>query len=145
MNFETHEKYHKVMLIASSVRKWAEKYAEKEDMPDDLTGMCGIASAELSRRLTEANIPHEIHLFNDFGCHVFIAVDDHVLDVTATQFHEFKHTKIVFRHYKEAEQYYYYQPSEIFANAEALRKHQLKTNWPMHQTALPAKHPRRFA
>lgn len=134
-----HEEYHTVMLLANKVRTWAEKYAAKNDFSDDLTGMCAIASAKLSRALTDAGIAHEIHLFNDWGCHVFLVVDDHVLDVTATQFFEFKNIKIVFRPLRmiDIEKCYYYKSSKKFSSAKELRAHQIKTSWPIHQRALP--------
>ena len=137
MFLERHEKYHSVMLNAIKVRQWAEKYAHTHGFENDLTGMCAIASAKLSRALTDAGIAHEIHLYNDFGCHVFLVVDEHVLDVTATQFHEFRDIKVVFRNVKEVEPYYYYKSNEKFSSPKELRAHQIKTQWPAHQTALP--------
>lgn len=70
-----------------------------------------------------------------WGSHVYLVVDDHVVDVTATQFDEFRGTPVVIAHYKEAEQHYFYQSSEIFGTPKELRKFQRKTGWPKNQIA----------
>jgi hypothetical protein len=72
------------------------------------------------------------------GAHVFIVVDDHVVDITATQFREFEDTKIVVLHTKEAEQYDFYETSQMFETPQKLRKYQVRNHWPGEQIALPS-------
>jgi len=129
-----------VTAIAWEVRHWAEARAQFRDK-DDLNGLCAIASAELHRRLGKAGIASEIHMWTwdlDESAHVYCVVDDHVVDVTATQFKQFRGTKVVIMHCKEAEAYDFYQTKEVFKSAEQLRKQQKKEQWPSDQVALAA-------
>lgn len=128
----------RVHEIALRVRAWAEESAEKRGGDDDgrLTGWCAIASAELHTRLQRANIPAEIHLSNvGISCHVYVVVDDHVVDVTASQFPAFKNETVLIKHQRELEKHWFYSNSEIFNSAKALRKNQIKVGWVKHQIA----------
>ena len=126
----------RVHEIALEVRSWCEKEADKAGRPDSLMGYCAIASAELFRRLEKVGIFAEIHMQNGgWGSHVYLVVDDHVVDVTATQFSQFSGTPVVIIHYKEAEQHDFYQSNEIFGTPKDLRKFQAKTKWPNNQIA----------
>lgn len=123
--------YKKIESIAKDVRDSVSKEAEKSKRSSSLRGYCAIASAKLHQSLTDAGIDAELHLHN--GAHVYVVVDDHVVDVTATQFHEFKYTPIVIIHTKVAQQYYYYETTKVFKSAASLREHQVKTKWPRTQ------------
>ena len=126
----------RVHEIALEVRSWCEKEADKAGRPDSLMGYCAIASAELFRRLEKAGIFAEIHMQTGFdGSHVYLVVEDHVVDVTATQFGEFRYQPVVIIHYKEAEQHYFYQSDEIFGTPKDLRKFQARAKWPNNQIA----------
>lgn len=125
---------------ANRVRKWAELTNARRIYPgrDDLNGWCAIASARLWRELSAAGIDSEIHMAGcDIGNHVFLVVDDHVVDVTATQFREFYKQKLVIMHRKEAEQHWFYQTEDVFETADELRRNQIRTGWPKEQTAHP--------
>lgn len=127
-----------VKAIAYEVREWAEGKVEPSS---DLCGMCAIASAELHRRLKKHGIESELHLYDDeenYSCHVFVVVDDHVVDVTASQFWEFEHERVVILPKKEAEAYYFYNTAKIFNEPITLKKWQKKTHWPSDQMVLPA-------
>lgn len=82
--------YVRVHQIATEVRKWCEEKNYKEqNFSRCLAGMCAIAAAELHTRLQAANIPSMIALHNGvWGCHCFVVVGNHIVDVTATQFGE---------------------------------------------------------
>ena len=122
--------------IALEVRSWCEKEADKAGRTDTLVGYCAIASAELFRRLEKAGIFSEIHMHNSFRVsHVYLLIDDHVVDVTATQFSEFRYQPVVIIHYKEAEQHSFYHSDEIFGTAKDLRKFQTDAGWPNNQIA----------
>lgn len=128
----------RVHEIALEVRAWTERAAIKAGEWDstDLCGWCAIASAELQRRLLRENIKAELHLaMRGMSCHVYVVVDDHVVDVTATQFREFRNSTVVLEHHKEVEYLWYYQTSQVFASGKDLRKHQIREQWPREQIA----------
>ena len=125
---------------AKKVRAWAEATNRRRAVPgtDDLNGWCAITSARLWRDLSAAGVKSEIHMAeSDDGCHVFLVVDDHVVDVTATQFNEFRNRKLVIMHHREADRFWFYQSCDIFDTAEDLRVTQIRTGWPPEQTAHP--------
>lgn len=122
-----------VKSIAHEVRLWAQGRAERTRYhADDLMGWCAIASAELHNRLKASGIASEIHHGSSgYGSHIFLVVDDHVVDVTATQFGL---SEVVIMHHKEAEAAHnFYLSTETFASPEQLRKQQLKDHWPVQQ------------
>lgn len=126
---------------ANRVRTWAELTNSRRAFPgpSNLLGWCAIASARLWRELSAAGIESEIHMATGGGCgsHVFLVVDDHVVDVTASQFNEFYKKKLVIMHRKEAEQHWFYRTDDVFETADELRRSQIRTGWPKEQTALP--------
>jgi hypothetical protein len=129
-----------VMAEAMDVRYWAEARATFGDA-DDLNGWCARASAELHRRLVKKGIASEIHMWwwdEDESAHVYCVVEDHIVDVTASQFHQFRNVPVVILHCREAEVYDFYQTKEVFKCADKLRKFQKKTKWPPEQVAFAA-------
>jgi hypothetical protein len=132
-----------VLYIATDVRYWAEGRAEGDPKgnPRDLNGYCAIASAELFRQLTREGLKPEIHVWEcpeTADSHAFVVVDDHVVDVTATQFREFADKSVVIMHVRVAEQYMYWNSSYSFSSVEALIKRQKKDRWPARQIAYSA-------
>ena len=128
------------MAVATDVRHWAEEQATFGEY-DDLNGWCAKASAELYRRLKKVGIASEIHMWMwdlDESAHVYCVVDDYVVDVTASQFKQFRNTRVNIMHCKEAEAYDFYQSKEVFKCADSLRRQQKKDRWPVNQIALPA-------
>jgi len=126
----------RVSAIAKEVRAWAEKIEAKGEFPDmGLCGWCGICAAELYARLKLVGILSEIHVSTDSGSHAYTVVDDHIVDVTATQFCNRDGQTLVIIHSKEAEHLWYYQTSEIFSTATKFRAWQLNQRWPKRQTA----------
>lgn len=125
----------RVFQIATETRQWVQAKADRTNYnPQDLCGWCAIAAAELHKRLTSEGIQSEIQMFTDCGCHCYCVVEDHVVDVTATQFKEFKNTPVVILHQKEAIQDYH-NGKLVFLTAKELRKHQKETRWPSQQIA----------
>ena len=131
------EKLTKVYEVALEVRAWAEDHATKAGHTIiDLNGWCAIASAELHNRLKRLDIQSELHMaMEEIGCHVFVMVDDYIVDVTATQFREFRNDAVVMRHGKELMDYCYYQSKEVFQSSKNLRSFQRKEQWPREQIA----------
>lgn len=75
-----------VVRVARQTRRWAMRNRHGKFF-DDLNGMCAIASMRLFDNLSRNGVPCEIGLNNrDGDGHCFVIVDDHAVDVTATQF-----------------------------------------------------------
>jgi hypothetical protein len=128
--------------IAFRVRKWTEDKDELLSSPTkNLSGWCGIAAAELSRKLSLAGIENKIGLYENergYFCHAFVLVEDHVVDVTATQFSEInRKQKVVILHQKESEQYEFYTIHQSFSAPDEFRDYQIKKHWPSDQIAYP--------
>ena len=123
-----------VTRIAGHVRQWALDQAGVYEQ--DLCGWCGICSAELWRQLRAEDIRAKIHLHNCASLsHVFVVVEDHIVDVTATQFSEFADKPIVVMPEFMGKSFDFYETVEIFNSAADLRKHQVRTKWPKLQIA----------
>lgn len=129
--------YNRVLPVAQKVREWTQKQADRKSYyAHSLMGWCAIASAQLFRELKKAGVDSTIHLYDgEDGCHCFIVVDNHVIDVTATQFDEFVDKQIVILPKSKAEKYYFYKTTETFNLPTALRDYQLDTDWPRDQIA----------
>jgi hypothetical protein len=128
----------RVTICAQQVRDWAQERAEKSKYhPEDLLGWCAITAAELHKILKDQEIDSVIHVHNDMYSHAFVVVEDHVVDVTATQFREFADKPVVIMHKREAEVFDYYNTDEEFATGAELRKWQRKHKWPRNQIAYP--------
>lgn len=126
----------KVASVAKRVRTWTKERAKKANYnPHDLTGWCAISAAYLFRELQKEGIESSIHVKDYENCHCFVVVDDYVVDVTATQFSEFRNNPIVIMHIKEAEAYSFYATEKVFKFPDELRAHQLRTKWPKRQIA----------
>lgn len=127
-----------IIVAAEGVRCWAEFRAMGTENAKDLNGWCAIATAQLWRQLkvSNPNIQAEIWMArNGFGAHVYLVVDDLIVDTTATQFTEKRHEPIVVVHEKEVDHLWYYKKTERFATPEALLKFQKKNRWPKEQQA----------
>lgn len=128
-----------VRSIAESVRFWAEGRAVGTIGEEDLSGWCAIASAELWRQLDREGIAAEIHCWvspvDQESAHVYLVVDDHIVDVTATQFSRMRNIPVYIEHIKEAERYDWYQSQEVFKTPEELIRYQKKTRWTVSQIA----------
>lgn len=123
-----------VVAAAKRARAWAQAEAGPHH---NLCGWCAKASARLYAELSAHGIKPAICMTNteNQGSHVFLLLDDHVVDVTATQFQEFENKPVVIMHSKEAEQHYFYQPSEMFDTPARLRSYQRRHGWPEYQMA----------
>ncbi len=127
-----------IETIAQDVRYWAEGEAESRDPENarDLNGWCAITAGKLYRELLAAGYQPKINMAAaDIGCHIFITVDDHVVDVTATQFSEYHDEPVLIVHEQLVQDHWYYQVDKEFATVEDLINHQKKTRWPREQIA----------
>lgn len=130
MNKELQDKVH---AIATKVRQWTEDRASRANFNmGDLCGWCAIASAQLQREFIKNKIVSEIH-YNTRHC--FVVVDDYVVDVTATQFSDFKKFPVLIIHSKEVESEIFYTTHMTFKYPSELRDYQLRENWPKRQIA----------
>lgn len=126
-----------VTAIAHEVREWLEILAEADGYREgyDMMGYCAIASAELHRKLELAGIESEMHLARgNWASHVFVVVEDHIVDVTATQFDEL-HDKVTILHLKEGDHKYYWQTHKAFKTPKKLANFQQRAGWPEWQVA----------
>lgn len=120
-----------VKILATQVRTWAVAKADKANYnPDTLCGWCAIASGELFKRLEKVGIKSTLHINSG---HTFVTVDDHVVDVTATQFMDYEDTPVLIAHQKEVEDKWYYQDVDSFTSIRDLYNFQKKTKWPVKQ------------
>lgn len=128
-----------VRSIAESVRYWAEGRAVGTIGEEDLSGWCAIASAELWRQLTTIGFQPEIHAWvcpQDLeSSHVYLVVDDHVVDITATQFSKMRAPIVYIAHVKEAERWDWYHLQEVFRTPKELIHWQKKSGWSPEQVA----------
>lgn len=130
-----------VYHTAKEVRDWAEDLANEEARDESLCGLCAIASAELWKQLHKLGVKAEIHVWTSdddgFTSHVFVVVDDHVVDVTATQFGELQRYPVHIEHKKEAEQFEWYRSQDVFDSAKSLVRWQKRRGWVQSQIARP--------
>lgn len=136
----------RIREIARSVRRWVENLAYHETCVEDhdLTGYCAIASGELFERLVEAGYKPEIRMArdnDDCSCHVFVVVDDYIVDVTATQFRPFTRTPVLISHERHLQEYWFYGSRiRTFSSVAQLERDQRKDGWPSDQIVLVKKH-----
>ena len=121
--------------IAKACREWAEKFAKKtDDYPKNLCGMCAIASAKVFIELKNKGYRPELRLWmGEWGGHCFVVVDDHIVDITATQFPDFSDSKVLVIHEREADMFEFYKTTKVFETVKQLQKHQKNTKWPTEQ------------
>lgn len=120
-----------------SVAEKTRKLVETTRPPgNNLMGLCAIASAKLFVALEAEGIKSEIAVYrrdNGFS-HVFLIVDDHVVDITATQFVRFCTNPVVILHEREADVHEFYRYNYKYSGVKSLRMHQKKHNWSSAQT-----------
>ena len=128
----------RVAAIALETRAWVSERAFLSNYnPDSLEGWCAIASAELCKRLNVEGIAAQIHMWvSGWGeCHCFCVVEEHVVDITATQFEEFWDKELVIMPMLEAFEYEMYRGTEVFECGKDLRRYQKRNRWPSYQVA----------
>lgn len=130
-----------IRAIAEEVRYWAEKRAGKTNQ--ELCGWCAKATAELWQRIKAENPNQEMEIWmhTNYWCsHIYLVVEDHIVDVTATQFGVMDTVYII--HEKEVPpEFDYYDRTQKFESPKSLILHQKKTRWPNEQVAytMPAR------
>lgn len=129
-----------IQNIAEECRFDVEGRAEGTKGEGTLRGWCAIGAGRLFDRLRESGFDPEIHVWfdpaDDIAAHVYVVAEDHVVDVTATQFAAFKDQPVVIMHCKEAEAHRYYSGSSMrFKSVQELRNWQTKNRWPKNQIA----------
>lgn len=101
----------KVLQMAQDTRDWVKKEYDLEE-DHDMSCYCLISSVELYQRLVKAGYTPKIHVAQDY--HVFLSLDRHIVDITATQFTR-----------------YYHKPVEI---VHMLHKASYQPHWQMDET-----------
>jgi len=121
--------------VLRTVRNWCvnnNKRINSRGFDSDLTGMCCIASAKLFETLEQFGYAPALAVaeYENDSAHCFVICDDHVLDITATQFGM---EKIEIIHEKMASEYWFWNPKMLFYSVDELIKYQKKTRWPKYQ------------
>jgi len=99
-----------------------------------LIGLCAIVSSELWCRLRENGIEaRKLMASSSLGSHVFLLIDDYIVDPTVSQMAEYKFKDYVILHEKEAKHWYHIKNITEFKNPADLLKKQIKWKWPPHQ------------
>lgn len=124
------ETLQKVLDIANEARAWAEKKQRNYQFfyAQNLCGMCAKASGYLFEQLKEAGIPAKLALTSN---HCFVLVDNHIVDITATQFGR---EKVMVKELKDEDGHFWREPM-IFEDIEVLVRYQQKAGWEYHQLA----------
>lgn len=125
-----------VIRIAKEVHQWALDEASTDE--DCLAGWCAIASAKLFTKLQAASVAAELRMWtcpDTLNSHVFVVVEEHIVDVTASQFIEFAYQPVVVMPESESFAFQFYQHSDVFRSVDELRHHQIMTRWPKKQVA----------
>jgi len=127
---------HRVRDHAYRVRRWVEFNCIKLGGHSPcLEGLCAIASAELWRRLRKDGIRAKLgHAQDEYEHHVFVIVDDHIIDITATQFNA-NCAKVEVRPVNHLLHPWYWKVTETFDSDDALHVHQTDTDWVIWQRA----------
>jgi hypothetical protein len=88
-----------VNSLIKEARQWCDDYVEYNrakgiHVDPDLSGMCAIATSYLSQRFNEYGVEYKIGIYDtsDFG-HCFVVYDNHLIDLTATQFNTKQYQK----------------------------------------------------
>ncbi len=72
---------------------------------NSLEGFCILASRKLRNELLLEGIDSSTHMSKD---HQYLVIDDHVVDITATQFPAFRNSPVVVLHLNDARMYDFY-------------------------------------
>lgn len=127
--------FEQVYATAHDIRLMLEYYAEDADFSKDLSGLCAIASGELHARLKRNGISSTIVLYEGIGYgHCFVEVENHVVDITATQFGE--REKVCVKPVEEARAKDFWNSVHRFNSVKTLKKYQRKIGWPQEQVEM---------
>lgn len=127
-----------VYLTALDVREWTEDYQKNSPHAsrywDGCGGLCAIASVKLMEQLAVLNIKAK---FVANSSHCFLLVDDHIVDITATQFQR-GHRPIVIwpKDSPHAQEQYFWKQNYICENLEQVDLLLKERGWPKHQYPL---------
>lgn len=118
--------------LGREVRRWALNQGAHPSLGE----WCAICSGELAKRLEEHGIKPEVRISvdGDNNAHVFLALDDHIIDITATQFVEYRDRPVVIMHEREATEWYH-EAVDFVPHYKMLKKYQKKNGWVKEQIA----------
>lgn len=125
--------YQKIKIIAESARIWAQAYAKVKKFPEDLNGMCAIASAKLFEMLDrEIGLNPSIVVWHDSksnGVHCFVICNQYLVDITATQFGNFSNVEIVNTLNIDKKRFYFWNYDTVLKSVDDLMLYQQHTPW----------------
>lgn len=124
--------------IASQGRFWIESQFS-EVFTDEYEGACAWASTYILKRLQEQNINAYVaisQLNNKGGQHAFVVTDNHIVDVTATQFQD-RIDKflppIIVVDKKKAREFFWHDVISRLHTPQAVVDFTLEPEWPEEQ------------
>lgn len=126
-----------VYLVALDVRAWAEKYQKTSPGRywEGLGGLCAIASAKLKYDLESVGVPSTFVANNS---HCFLIVEDHIVDITATQFQRgFSKITIVSKENPIVKEQHFWKQIHQGKTFEEIQVIMKKNGWPEHQQPFP--------
>lgn len=132
----------RIVEIAYKTRRWAEACGRRSYFGSTLVGFCAKGSARLHANLGEAGFSAQIGLYDDKlyedsdvgGSHAFVMIQEHVVDITATQF-GLQPVEIVPFGHKAVQPFWH--ANFVFDRLEDFLQH--IHNWPHYQRPKPPK------
>lgn len=125
--------YQKIKTISTSARSWAEAYAKVKKFPDDLNGLCAIASAKLFEMLDrEPGLTPSIAIWHDnksHGVHCFLICNQYLVDITATQFGNFSKVEVINLLNVDKKRFYFWNYDTVIKSVDDLMMYQEHTPW----------------
>lgn len=121
-----------VVSLINDVHRWVRTLPGNRKT--EMVGLCAIVSSELWCRLRENSIEAKILMASSsLGSHVFLLIDDYIVDPTVSQMAEYKFKDYVILHEKEAKCWFHTGDLKEFKKPADLLKKQIKWKWPPHQ------------
>lgn len=120
--------------IAKEARQWTEEFSQlyPRYYSSHLDGLCAIGTSYLSFLLTKNNIPNKIAIFEDEDSgHCFIVCNSKIIDITATQFSNFKLDIIEIRNLENinCDKYPLWNITKLVDNPQKLLEYQKRSGW----------------
>lgn len=124
--------YKEVREIAKEIRNWGEKLSINSDYYwRDLSGLCGICTVEIFKKLNF--IDNKYIAANEN--HAFLLLhDNYIIDVTASQFKNYKSPVIIAHKNKTKEKWW--EIKWLFKNIKSFKEFQCLQGWPKEQITL---------
>lgn len=133
------KKLAEIRQISDATYEWAKRFAHKYKFNSTLACMCAIASGRLYLDLKKAGITSKIAISQDefgFDQHVFIIIDEYLIDLTVRQFNaRIRRYSFIKLEKIDKEKHYWWTNYEIHSSHRQLILRQQERGWPDYQCA----------